>query len=70
LPGVIGELGKACGEFGISLESVFQQPVQHDKPASILLITHSVSEQAMRQTLEKIALQETTKSIDCVLRVL
>lgn len=70
LPGVIGELGKACGEFGISLESVLQQPVRQDKPASILLITHSVSEQAMRQTLEKIALQETTKSIDCVLRVL
>jgi homoserine dehydrogenase len=66
LPGVIGELGK----FGISLESVLQQPVQQDKPASILLITHSVSEQAMRQTLEKIAMQETTKSIDCVLRVL
>ncbi|MBY0402415.1 MAG: homoserine dehydrogenase [Cyanobacteria bacterium] len=70
LPGVIGNLGKACGEFGVSLESVLQRCTHEDGRASIILVTHDVPEKQMRQALEKIQAQETTDEIACLLRVL
>jgi homoserine dehydrogenase len=54
LPGVIGNLGKACGEYGVSLESVLQRCSNPDGTASIVLVTH----------------QETTEEVACLLRVL
>lgn len=70
LPGVIGNLGKACGEFGVSLESVMQRCTNIDGTASIVLVTHEVLEKQMRRALERIEQQETTHNVGCLLRVL
>jgi homoserine dehydrogenase len=69
-PGVIGNLGKACGEFGVSLESVMQKGTNSDGTASIVLVTHEVLEKQIQQAITKIEQQETTHTIGCLLRVL
>jgi homoserine dehydrogenase len=70
LPGVIGNLGKACGEFGVSLRSVLQRGTATDGTASIILVTHGVQEKQLKQALAKIESQETTREVACLLRVL
>ena len=70
LPGVIGNLGKACGEFGVSLESVLQRNTHQNGSATIVLVTHQVQEKQMKQALQRIESQETTKEVACLLRVL
>ncbi len=69
-PKVIGHLGMACGEAGVSLESVMQKCTNPDGTASIVLLTHEVSEAQMNQALEAIRKQESTVEIGCLLRVL
>ncbi len=68
-PGVIGNLGHACGMAEVSLETVLQKKIEADGTASIVLITHDVTEQQMRQALDTIIGQSTTQSIGAVLRV-
>lgn len=83
LAGVIGELGKACGVHGVSLESVLQSPAELEiagleirglepgqAAATIILVTHQVPHRQLQAALETIKAQETTLSVDCVLRVL
>lgn len=69
-PKVIGNLGIACGEAGVSLASVMQKSTNPDGTASIVLITHEVSESQMNQALNTIRSQDTTQNIGCLLRVL
>jgi homoserine dehydrogenase len=69
-PGVIGHLGLACGEHGVSLESVMQKCTNPDGTASIVLLTHAVSEEAMRKALQQMLAQDTTRNVGCALRVL
>lgn len=69
-PKVIGHLGNACGDAGVSLESVMQKGINLDGTASIVLLTQEVSENQMNQALETIRQQESTSEIGCMLRVL
>lgn len=69
-PKVIGHLGNACGDAGVSLESVMQKGINPDGTASIVLLTQEVSEKQMNQALAVIRQQESTKDIGCLLRVL
>jgi homoserine dehydrogenase len=69
-PKVIGHLGLACGEAGVSLESVMQKKTNPDGTASIVLVTHAVSEARMNQALEAIRQLESTADIACLLRIL
>lgn len=69
-PKVIGHLGNACGDAGVSLESVMQKGINPDGTASIVLLTQEVSESQMNQALETIRQQESTSEIGCMLRVL
>jgi homoserine dehydrogenase len=69
-PKVIGHLGNACGDAGVSLESVMQKGINPDGTASIVLLTQEVTEKQMNQALEVIRQQESTKDIGCLLRVL
>lgn len=69
-PKVIGHLGNACGDAGVSLESVMQKGANLDGTASIVLLTHEVSERQMNQALESIRAQDSTQEVGCVLRVL
>lgn len=69
-PKVMGHLGNACGDAGISLESVMQKKSNPDGTASIVLITHEATEKQMNQALNTIRQQESTQEIACLLRVL
>ncbi|HKQ80508.1 MAG TPA: homoserine dehydrogenase [Blastocatellia bacterium] len=68
-PGVIGNLGHAFGEHGVSLHSVLQKHVADDA-ATIVLLTHQVKEKQAQAALAEISEQPTTRQIGVVLRVL
>lgn len=68
-PGVIGNLGHAFGEHGVSLHSVLQKHVADDA-ATIVLLTHQVKEKQAQAALAEISAQPTTRQIGVVLRVL
>ena len=69
-PGVIGNLGQAFGQHGVSLHSFTQHGVTADGTATIVLLTHTVREQQLQDALRDIEAQTTTKQIAVVLRVL
>jgi homoserine dehydrogenase len=69
-PGVIGHLGQAFGNHGVSLHSFTQKGVTEDGTATIVLLTHRVREQQLQDALAEIEAQPTTKQIAIVLRVL
>jgi homoserine dehydrogenase len=69
-PSVIGHLGLACGAAGVSLESVMQRGISPNATASIMLLTHTVSHQQMKQALENMRGNGSIQKIDCVLAVL
>ncbi len=68
-PGVIGNLGHAFGEHGVSLHSVMQKHVADDA-ATIVLLTHQVKEKQAQAALAEISAQPTTRQIGVVLRAL
>ena len=68
-PGVIGNLGHAFGQHGVSLHSVMQKHVADDA-ATIVLLTHQVKEKLAQAALAEISAQPTTRQIGVVLRVL
>ncbi|MFB2893334.1 homoserine dehydrogenase [Aerosakkonemataceae cyanobacterium BLCC-F50] len=68
-PGVIGHLGTAFGNQGVSLESVVQTGFQGDL-AEIVVVTHDVREGNFRQALAEIRSLEAVDSIASLLRVL
>lgn len=70
VPGVIGHLGLACGEHGVSLLGLVQKGVTDEGVATIVLLTHQVKESQLQAALRDIRKQTTTKEIPVVLRVL
>lgn len=68
-PGVIGHLGTAFGNHGVSLESVVQTGFRGDL-AEIVVVTHDVREGNFRQALAEIRSLEAVDSIASLLRVL
>lgn len=68
-PGVIGNMGNACGKHGVSLSGVIQKDMLEDGCAIIILLTHQVKESAMQAALKEIEQQDTTKLIANVMRV-
>lgn len=69
VPGVIGQLGTAFGDRGVSLESVVQIGFQ-DKLAEVVVVTHDVQEKNFREALADIRGSKTIKEIPSILRVL
>lgn len=69
-PGVIGSLGRAFGDHGVSLHSVTQKGVRQDGLATIVLLTHEVREERFQEALSEISAHPTTRQIGVVLRVL
>lgn len=68
-PGVIGHLGTAFGNHGVSLESVVQTGFRGNL-AEIVVVTHDVREGNFRQALAEIRALEAVDSIASLLRVL
>lgn len=69
-PGVVGSLGMACGNHGVSLASVIQHDTLEGGIASIVLLTQKVKEDDLQAALKEMENQETTRKIANVIRVL
>jgi homoserine dehydrogenase len=69
-PGVIGNLGHALGDHGVSLHSVTQRGVSDEGSATIVLLTHRVRERQLQDALGEIVRQPTTKKLGILLRAL
>ena len=67
-PGVIGTIGQACGNHGISILSMMQKG-EHDGLAEIVLVTHSVVERHLRAALAELEAHAQIASIGSVIRV-
>lgn len=68
-PGVIGKLGTAFGDHGVSLESVVQIGLQ-ESLAEIVVVTHDVPEGNFRRALDRIKAMEGITQVASTLRVL
>ncbi len=68
-PGVIGRIGTAFGDHGVSLESVVQVGLR-DGHAEIVVVTHVVPEGNFRQALAQIEMMSGIAQVASVLRVL
>jgi homoserine dehydrogenase len=68
-PGVIGRIGTAFGDHGVSLESVVQVGMR-DGHAEIVVVTHKVQEGSFRQALAQIEAMSGISQVASVLRVL
>ena len=69
MPGVIGSMGTACGNHGVSLSGVIQKDMLDNGSAVIILLTHEVKESAMRAAIEDISKQISTDNVANIIRV-
>jgi homoserine dehydrogenase len=68
--GVIGHLGKACGDNNVSLDAIMQKGTKAaDNSATIVLLTHDVSEADMQAALSDIRGLSSIRHVHTVLRV-
>ena len=68
-PGVIGNLGHAFGEHGVSLHSLLQRGRTGNGSATIVLLTHRARTSDVLDAIKDIGAQTTTKQIGVVIRV-
>lgn len=66
--GVLGQLGEVLGKSDVSIHTLVQTKHQAGE-AEIVLITHPVSEQKLRQASAQIRQLESTREIDSIIRV-
>ncbi len=67
-PGVIGQIGTIFGKFHVSIASILQHGVS-DGHASVIILTHSVTEAAMKACLEEMARGNFLKRLACCLPI-
>lgn len=68
-PGVLGRVGMAMGDRGVSIASFVQRP-EGDGRAEMVFVTHRVREGAFHEALEEIARHPGVLGTETVLRVL
>lgn len=68
-PGVIGNIGHALGDHGVSVHSLLQRGAMINGIATIILLTHRVPERSVARALREIEAQAKTKRVGIVLRV-
>ncbi|MGD9579804.1 MAG: homoserine dehydrogenase, partial [Vampirovibrionia bacterium] len=69
IPGVIGSMGTACGNHGVSLSGVIQKDIVEGDVARIILLTHEVKESAMRAAIKDISEHLSTDIVANIIRV-
>jgi homoserine dehydrogenase len=68
-PGVIGAIGTCFGECQVSLECIIQK-ASHEAQAEIVVLTHTVREEFLRQAVAKIEQLPMVTAVVAVFRVL
>jgi len=67
--GVLAQITQAFAQFDVSLESVVQQPNEHNPYAEIIIVTHDASKASMNKVLEHFEGLEVIRTIKSVYRV-
>ncbi|MEK3731397.1 MULTISPECIES: homoserine dehydrogenase [Paenibacillus] len=67
--GVLAQITQVFAEYGVSLESVVQQPNEHNPDAEIIIVTHSASKASMDAVLNHFEGLDVIKRIKSVYRV-
>ncbi|AOZ91896.1 homoserine dehydrogenase [Paenibacillus crassostreae] len=67
--GVLAQITQAFAQFDVSLESVVQQPNEHNPFAEIIIVTHDVSKDSMNKVLEHFEGLSVIRTIKSVYRV-
>jgi homoserine dehydrogenase len=70
MPGVIGSIGTCFGDYQVSLECIMQKASHAEELAEIVILTHTVREEDLRQAIAKIAKLPMIMEIPSVFRVL
>jgi homoserine dehydrogenase len=71
-PGVLAEMAQRYGRHGISIASVHQDEIADngEEPASVVLITHTADQDALRKALEEINALESVKEPCVVISII
>ncbi|GAB6991389.1 homoserine dehydrogenase [Paenibacillus pini] len=67
--GVLARITQVFAEFGVSLESVVQQPNEHNPEAEIIIVTHDADKASMDKVLQHFEGLEVIRRIKSVYRV-
>lgn len=67
--GVLAQITQVFAEYGVSLESVVQQPNDHNPDAEIIIVTHNASKASMDKVLDHFEGLEVIRRIKSVYRV-
>ncbi|OAB48069.1 homoserine dehydrogenase [Paenibacillus antarcticus] len=67
--GVLAQITQAFAQFDVSLESVVQQPNEHNPYAEIIIVTHDASKASMNKVLEHFEGLAVIRTIKSVYRV-
>lgn len=67
--GVLAQITQVFADFDVSLESVVQQPNEHNPEAEIIIVTHNASKASMNKVLQHFEGLEVIRRIKSVYRV-
>lgn len=67
--GVLAKITQVFAEFGVSLESVVQQPNELNPEAEIIIVTHNASKASMDKVLQHFEGLDVIRKIKSVYRV-
>ena len=68
--GVVGQIGTIFGKHGVSINTLTQRGTNHDKTASMTLLTHLVKEEKIQKALLEIKNTNIVKQVENMIRVL
>ncbi|SDJ23245.1 homoserine dehydrogenase [Salimicrobium halophilum] len=68
-PGILMELTRVFAEKEISFDQIIQQPADSHEERELMMITHSVNEEAFEEAMEALRSLPSVRSVDSVFRV-
>lgn len=68
--GVIGTIGKICGDNNISIQTVMQRGIENDNMAKIVVITSKSKENDIKNAIDEMKTNESICTIKSLIRVL
>ncbi|SIS42826.1 homoserine dehydrogenase [Salimicrobium flavidum] len=68
-PGILMELTRVFAEKDISFDQIIQQPADSHEERELMMVTHSVNEEAFESAMEALEQLPSVRSVDSVFRV-